>query len=129
MKIAVALNDGVAISKHFGRTSTFMVFEIDGHRIRGEETRSDISAAHADGECEAEHTSHNDSHSHDEVIEALHDCQVILCRGMGWRAAGELVRHGINPLVIEGDLSPREAVEQYIAGKLKPAPGFCRCQR
>jgi nitrogen fixation protein NifB len=129
MKIAVALNDEVAISRHFGRTSMFVVFEIDGEQIRGEETRTDISAAHADGYCEAEHGYHNHAHNHDEVIEALRDCQVVLCRGMGWRAAGELVRHGINPLVIEGELSPREAVEQYMAGTLKPAPGFCRCQK
>ena len=60
------------------------------------------------------------------MIAALEDCRVIVCRGMGWHAAAALVRRGINPLVISGDMSPREAAEQYLAGTLKPASGFCR---
>jgi hypothetical protein len=29
--------------------------------------------------------------------------------------------------VIEGEVTPQEAVGQFVAGKLKPASGFCRC--
>ena len=29
MKIAVASNDGVSVSKHFGRTSRFSIFEVE----------------------------------------------------------------------------------------------------
>ena len=66
---------------------------------------------------------------HGEVIALIQDCRAVLCRGMGWRIAEELVRRGINPLVIAGDLSPRAAVEHYLAGTLKAAPGFCRRQK
>ena len=60
------------------------------------------------------------------MVDAIQDCQVVLCRGMGWRAAQELVRRGINPLVIQDELTPRQAVQKYLAGELTPAQGFCR---
>jgi predicted Fe-Mo cluster-binding NifX family protein len=87
-----------------------------------------VAGAQGASHCDAEHTLCKLLPHRREVISMLEDCQVILCRGMGWRAATELVRHGINPLVIVGELSPRVAVEHYLAGKLKPAPGFCRRQ-
>ena len=43
MKIAVASNDGVSVSKHFGRTSRFSVYEVENDRILAEELRCDIS--------------------------------------------------------------------------------------
>jgi nitrogen fixation protein NifB len=129
MKIAVASNDGLSISKHFGRTNRFTVFDIRDDEILAEESREGILSAHVEGHCEAEHAPHDLSHHHGDVIAVLEDCQVVLCRGMGWRAATELVRRGINPLVIVGELSPRVAVEHYLAGTLKPASGFCRRQK
>ena len=129
MKIAVASNDGVSISEHFGRTNRFTVFEIKSGEIQAEESRSSMSSTHGEGYCEAVYTLPNASHYRANVIAMLEDCQVVLCRGMGWRTATELVRHGINPLVIAGELSPRGAIEHYLAGTLKPAPGFCRRQQ
>jgi predicted Fe-Mo cluster-binding NifX family protein len=126
MKIAVASNDGVSVSRHFGRTNRFSIYEVENDRILAEERRCDIRAVCADGDCEAHHVYHNRVHDYGHMIAALEDCRVIVCRGMGWRAAAALVRRGINPLVISGDISPREAAEQYLAGTLKPANGFCR---
>ncbi len=91
--------------------------------------RAQVFPAHVEGHCEAEQAFHGLSHHHGDVIAVLEDCQVVLCRGMGWRAATELVHHGINPLVIVGELSPRVAVEHYLAGTLQPASGFCRRQK
>ena len=129
MKIAVASNDGLSISKHFGRTNRFIVFEIRHDEILAEELRAGIPCVHVEGHCEAEQAFPGLSHHHGDVIAVLEDCQVVLCRGMGWRAATELVHHGINPLVIVGELSPRVAVEHYLAGTLQPASGFCRRQK
>ena len=97
--------------------------------ILAEELRCNIGTVCADGDCEAHHAYHNRVHDYGQMIAALEDCRVVLCRGMGWHAATALVRRGINPLVITGDMSPREAAEQYIAGTLQPASGFCRCQK
>ncbi|MHB0960601.1 MAG: NifB/NifX family molybdenum-iron cluster-binding protein [Pirellulaceae bacterium] len=126
MKIAVACDDGVSVSMHFGRTSRFSIFDVNDHEILTEELRCGICPAHEGEGCEVRHAYHNHLHDYDHMISALVDCRVVVCRGMGWRAATALVRRGINPLVVLGDLAPREAAEQYIAGTLRPARGFCR---
>ena len=129
IKIAVASDDGVSISEHFGRTHRFAVFEVKRGEILAVESRTGVSDTHGDAHCEAAHTLDGLLPHYSDLIGVLDDCQVVLCRGMGWRAAAELVRRGINPLVIVGELSPRVAVEHYLAGTLKPAPGFCRRQK
>ena len=131
MKVAVASQDGVSISAHFGCSSCFLVFDVEGGKICDEHVISDAFEGHAEGECEAERGMHNNGSTvdHADMVAALEGCQVVLCHGMGWRAAEELVRTGINPMVIQGELSPREAVQHYIDGKLTPAHGFCRCHK
>lgn len=127
MKIAVASIDGASISQHFGRSRCFIVFDVEGDEIRDEVVRSNSSTAHAKGECQGDHEHHDQPHSHVDIVAALQDCSAIVCRGMGWRAAEELERNGIKPIVVGDELSPREAVQQYLVGRLKPAAAFCRC--
>jgi predicted Fe-Mo cluster-binding NifX family protein len=128
MKIAVASNDGVSVSEHFGRTNRFVVFEVEDNTIVHEEHRNGIRLTDAMGICESQRGRNQAALDYSAILAALDDCRVILCRGMGWRAASALVRGGLNPLVIKGEVSPREAVEQYMNGTLQPASGFCRCQ-
>jgi predicted Fe-Mo cluster-binding NifX family protein len=125
-KIAVASNDGVSISKHFGRTSRFAVFEITSGQILAEESRTGLLNDRSECHCAGQDSSDRLPQDTRGVIAMLQDCRAVLCGGMGWRIAEEFVRHGINPLVIAGDLSPRVAVEHYLAGTLKAAQGFCR---
>ena len=137
MKIAVATLDGTSISPHFGRSAGFLVFEIAGGNIVCVETRDNTHTAFAKGEC-AGHEEHHpegrpgasgegETHSHADVVNALKDCGAVLCGGMGWRAAEELKANGIQPVVVEAELSPEEAVAAFLSGKLKPSRGFCRC--
>ncbi len=126
MKIAVASQDGVSVSDHFGRSTCFIVFDVSAGEIQGLEMRRDSFVPHSESDCERIQRSDAVGHNYREMIAALEGCQVVLCRGMGWHAASELVRSGINPLVIQDELSPRDAVLKYIAGALKPAAGFCR---
>ncbi len=131
MKVAVASQDGVTISEHFGRSACFIVFDVDEGRLTGTQLRSGTFCGHLHGDCEVQRSDrHNGSHvDHADLVRAIFDCQVVLCRGMGWRAAEELVRNGINPMVIQGELSPQDAVQHYINGTLNPADGFCRCHK
>ena len=57
----------------------------------------------------------------------LRDCEVILCYGMGWRAAEELKQNGIQAFVVQGEVTPEQAVREYLTGNLDVAGGFCRC--
>ncbi len=119
------------MARHFGRSTCFIVFDVEDRRIMSAQVRADTFRVHTDGECEAERGSRNNGFKveYTDMVATLHDCQVVLCRGMGWHAAEELVRSGINPMVIQGGLSPREAVEHYLDGKLIPGHGFCRSHK
>ena len=37
--------------------------------------------------------------------------------------------NGFKPVVIDGEVTPLEAVQQFVGGNLKPASGFCRCHQ
>ena len=52
MKIAVASEDGVSISHHFGRSRCFLVFETQDKQIVGQSLRDNTFTAHARGECQ-----------------------------------------------------------------------------
>ncbi len=126
MKIAVASEDGLSISRHFGRSRCFMVFDVQGADFTGPAVRDNTFTAHAQGECR-EGEPHAHHHGHGAIVEALRDCEAVLCYGMGWRAAEELKQNGIQALVVRGDLSPEQAVREFLAGNLGPAGAFCRC--
>jgi predicted Fe-Mo cluster-binding NifX family protein len=128
MKIAVASVDGVSISHHFGRSQCFIVFDVDGDDVGNTTVRPNTHTAHAKGECDGEHGHHDQPHSHSSIVAALKDCDVVLSYGMGWRAAEDLNKSGIKPLVIDGEMTPKEAVQQFVAGNLRTASGFCRCR-
>jgi predicted Fe-Mo cluster-binding NifX family protein len=125
MRVAVASADGTSISQHFGRCACFIIFEIENGKVLRKEVRSNTYTAHGRGDCHG--GGHGDRpHSHAAVVEALRDCQAVLCYGMGWRAAEELSQNGIQPLIIDGRRSPEEAVGLYLQGQLTPlGQEFC----
>jgi len=121
MKIAIA-SDGTAIAPHFGRCACFLVFHVENGRIIEHEMRPNAYTAHALGKCNHEH-----DHTHGPIIHALKDCDFVLCRGMGWRAAEELQQNGIKVAIVHEQMTPEEAVKRHLAGKLKTDGDFCRC--
>jgi predicted Fe-Mo cluster-binding NifX family protein len=127
MKIAVASSDGVSISQHFGRSRCFIVFEVADGKVAVGEVRGNTCTPHAKGECKEGEHHHDQPHSHAEVIAALRDCQVVLCGGMGGRAAEDLQASGIRPVMVDAGLSPSQAAQGFVEGTLKPGSGFCRC--
>lgn len=129
MKVAVASIDGVSISHHFGRSQCFIIFDVEGEKFGEPTVRPNSYTAHAKGECDGEADHGDQPHSHVSIVAALKDCSAVLCYGMGWRAAEDLHRNGIQPFVIDGEVTPKEAVQQFVAGNLKTASGFCKCHQ
>ena len=128
MKIAVASADGVCISRHFGRSACFIVFEVKDGKITSRDVRDNIYTAFARGKCEDGTTQrHDQPHSHADVVSALHECDVVLCLGMGQRAAADLKANGIQPFVIDSAFSPEDGVAAYLGGTLRIAGDFCGC--
>ena len=131
MKIGVASYNGKIISKHFGRSRYFVIFEIEDGKIIGQENRENTFTAHAKGECdegEHHHGPGQGHHSHAGIVGALHDCEAVLCYGMGWRAAEDLKVAGIKACIMTEERTMEQAVQAYIDGKLQPSEEFyCRC--
>ncbi len=128
MRVAVAASDERVISEHFSRTSRFLIYDIQDGQVRNKESHDVVLTDAQWAACELERAGNSDSVQPDyqPLLDVLDGCQVVLCRGMGWRAAQELVRHGVNPIVILDQLTPDQAVEKYIWGGLTPGKGFCR---
>ena len=128
MKIAVASSDGVSISRHFGRSRCFIVFQTSEGKITDQEVRDNTYTAHTKGQHTQVHD-HDTPHSHADIVSALRDCQAVISYGMGRRAAEELKASGIQPLIIGRKATSEEAVQAFLEGKLNPLRGFCRCDQ
>ncbi len=127
MKIACITDDGQTISQHFGRAPYYLVFTIENGVITHKEMRDKLGHRHfAAGEAQTEHgpqhgtdpASHN---RHLSMAQAIADCQVLLCRGMGYGAYQSMQQLGIKPVVT--DVSDAEAAAlAYAQGKLADHP-------
>lgn len=128
MKIAVPTNDGVSISEHFGRSAAFLVFDTEAGKIKARELRTNgAKHSHDQGACGHQSTESN-QHNHAGILAALEGCELVICAGMGQRAAEALEGQGTQ-VVVAGPASAEETVIAYLAGTLpSTTEGFCRCQ-
>lgn len=130
MKIAVATMDGVSLSRHFGQSKGFAVFEAEGSTLGAREYRTNNHTPHAQGLCNHDGGHHHGTHSHGNILELLRDCDVVLCGGMGAGASQALRAHGIEPILVDVDCSTDEAVASYLKGTLAASDaGLCKCHR
>lgn len=119
MKIAVATVDGTSVSKHFGQSRGFVVFDVDGNVIKGSELRNGSSTPHDEGLCHGQ--------PQGGIAAMLAGCEVLLCGGMGAGAANAIRQLGLNPVLVPGVASAQEAVTLFIEGKVDPNAATCSC--
>jgi predicted Fe-Mo cluster-binding NifX family protein len=125
MKIAVASTDGSMISRHFGQTACFVVYEIEGETIKSREVRTMAAPAHQAGE-QGSHDHQGEGHG--ALIATLTDCAAMLCGGIGSRAAEELKANQIEPLVtVDVQLETDEAVRRLLGGTLRAGQVHACC--
>jgi len=127
MRIAVPTNDGKLISEHFGRSAAFLMFDTDNGAIKSSESRSnEMKHTHARGAC-GHNAAENQPHSHAGILASLEGCDVVICSGMGQRAATALRENGIQ-IVFAPPGPAAETVVRYLAGELPAVDGsFCQC--
>jgi predicted Fe-Mo cluster-binding NifX family protein len=127
MKIAVITDDEQTISQHFGRAPYYLVATIENGQIVKRERRDKLGHAHFSNEPHAEEAHEADprghgfdpaaQNRHTRMAEAIADCEVLLCRGMGAGAYESMKQAGIRPIVTDiPDIG--EAVQSYLAGNL-----------
>lgn len=123
MKIAVISDDGQTISRHFGRATHYLVATIENGQISKREMREKMSHHHpghtdSAGEGQPNHESSQEHHlKHANMAQAIADCEVLLCGGMGTPAYESMRTLGIRPVVTELS-SVDEAIMAYLDGNL-----------
>jgi predicted Fe-Mo cluster-binding NifX family protein len=123
MKIAVITDDGTTISQHFGRAQNYAVLTVEEENITNREIRQKLGHAQFGNDPHVE--PHGQQHGfdpaaqnrHNQMAEAISDCQVLLCRGMGRGAYESMKSRGIRPIVTD-IASIDEAVIAFIKGNI-----------
>jgi predicted Fe-Mo cluster-binding NifX family protein len=127
MKVAVPTNDGALISPHFGRSAGFLVYEVEEGKIKGHEFRSN-AMQHSHDEAHGHEAGGSEPHNHAGLLSSLAGCEIVICAGMGWRAAEALKSAGVREVLFTAPAPAEEAVSAYLAGTLPVAnQSLCRC--
>ena len=125
MKIACITDDGRTIHDRFGRAPYYAVLTVEDGEIVAQELRDKLGHQHfGQGESGAPATRGTDAASHDkhlQMAQAIEDCEVLLCRGMGYGAYQSMERVGITPVVTDVE-EIEEAAMAYAQGHLKDHP-------
>jgi predicted Fe-Mo cluster-binding NifX family protein len=105
MKIAIVTDDGKTVSAHFGRASHYMVVTIEQGKIVSREMRNKLSHNHFAGESHVHEPgqSHGFDQAsqdlHAQMADSIHDCEAMLCQGMGRGAYESLRSLNIRPIL------------------------------
>lgn len=135
MKIAAITEDGKTISQHFGRAPYYLVVTMDDGKIVAQELREKMGHAqfagledeqgHGHGQQHGQENEQEQGHGfgrqahdrHVQMAEAIADCEVLLCRGMGRGAYQSMQVKGIRPIVTDIP-TIEEALLAYSQGTL-----------
>jgi predicted Fe-Mo cluster-binding NifX family protein len=118
-KIAIATEDGIHVSAHFGRAPYFQVLTIENGQVTKEEQRA--KAFHQGNHHHSDHT-HGGPDTHATgMISAVADCSAIIAGGMGKPAFHSIQTSGLTPILT--DLREIAQVGQaFAAGNLVNHP-------
>lgn len=104
MRIAVTCDESGSMSGYFGKSTLLYLAEAEAGRIVARISRpvgpGGLSAANLD---------------------ELHDCDSVVCKGIGPGSAEALRARGITPYVVDRPMEPDEAVLALLDGRLKPS--------
>lgn len=116
MKIAVPSDDHVNVSSHFGRSPGFLVFEVVGGRIESHTYRPRSACLDAGATaCACDVAKRPERHQ--EILDVLEGCSVVVARGMGTQLYDDLVSCGIDVALTDVD-DARAAAALFLAGTL-----------
>jgi len=121
-RVAVASDDGITISSHFGRSAGFIIFDIEDGIPRKLDYLLNTFGHHGHGECDHHHEGGH--HGHDDFADALQDCQAVLCRGMGRRVVMDLEDRGIKAVITLQEIEAEAAVRLFAQGQLPATNDF-----
>lgn len=124
MKVAVITDDGKSISQHFGRAPYYLVVTVENGQIIQRELRQKLGHSHfvnLPHDPETPDQPHGmgsaSQNKHEQMAQAILDCEALICGGMGMGAYQNMLERGIQPIVTDlHDID--EAVVAYAEGSL-----------
>ncbi len=119
VKIAFATDDGLTITRHFGRAPFYVVAALEGSQQPSLEQRS--KAHHGAAQEPHLHEDGPDGHGHGNMFAPIADCQVLVVGGMGQPAYDGAVAQGLQ-VILTGEKTIQSALEAYLAGSLVSNP-------
>ena len=109
MKIAIASMNEQTIAAHFGRAEKYMVFSVENGQIIDRKMLPKLGHRHfASQDSGRHHQGSGEKGSgfgrhanckHDQMVENIKDCDMLLAGGMGRGAYQDLQKWGIKPVV------------------------------
>ena len=123
MKIAVITDDERTISQRFGRAPYYLVATVNDGQVIEWQRRDKLGHVHFANEPHEHPTGERHGFDpasqdrHSRMAEAIADCAVLICGGMGAGAYESMQARGIKPIVTD-IRSIDEAVQAYLAGNL-----------
>ncbi len=128
MRIAVALDAASQVSRHFGRTSHYLIATVETGQIVGRDIRN-ASRLHGLTHIH-DQQSNAQAHSHSQMTAEVRDCEAIICGGIGPRAVHDLRASGLLVYLTDHE-DPEKALRQMIEGHLELASPdqACTCHK
>lgn len=124
MKIAFVTDDGLEVSRHFGRAGKYLVIEVENGVETSRELRDKMGHQHFAQE-ESGHEHHDGPHGfdpasqsrHASMLSAIEDCDVVICGGMGQGAYQSIAASGKEVIMVD-NLDINENLNKYLSGDL-----------
>lgn len=99
MLFAVASKDGKEINQHFGHVERFLIYRVEDGTVTLLEERP------VERYCRFDPDHPLRSHTLKDTAEALKGCRAVVCSMIGEAPKMELERIGVEPFVVEGDIT------------------------
>lgn len=115
IKIALATEDGIHVSEHFGRAPYFQVATIENGQVVSSERREKAFHQGPHDHSHHDHAGH-DSHA-GGMVAAVQDCTVIVAGGMGRPAFAAIQAAGLTPIITD-EREIANAVRAFATGTL-----------
>ena len=124
MKIAMPTDDRKELATHFGRAAEFAIYETAEDEARLLEYRPNLHARHGAGQCGQGQQAARGGGA--DFGEGLAGVDVLICRGMGPRAADACADMGVRVVFAAEDVLD-DVAAKFARGELAETDPSCGC--
>lgn len=126
MKIAVVTDDGKTVSRHFGRAKYYLVVEVEAGNEIARSLRDKMGHHEFSGAEEKTIGQRGIGHGfdpasqkrHEQMLQAINDCQVVIAGGMG-RGAYQSMDDAGKEVYVVSTQDIDQALDAYLGGTLE----------